>query len=61
MRKEQDESQLRLRIAELDKWLTALVFFGLEFANCIIIKTFQTLLEVKADINRVILTSCSTY
>ena len=38
-----------------------LVPFGLDFANWIFTKNFQTLLEMKADINRAILTSCSTY
>ena len=34
-----------------------LVLSGLDFVNRIVIKTFQTLLEVKADINQVFLTS----
>ena len=37
-----------------------LVLFGLDFVSWIFIKTFQTFLDVKADINRFILTSCST-
>ena len=37
-----------------------LVLFGLDFVSCIFIKNFQTFLEVKADINRVNLTSCLT-
>ena len=38
-----------------------LVLFGLDFVSWIFIKTFQIFLEVNADINRVILTSWSTY
>ena len=38
-----------------------LVLFGLNFVSWTFIIFFQTFLEVKADINRVILTSCSTH
>ena len=38
-----------------------LVLFGLDFFSWIFVKTFQTFLEVKADINQVICTFCSTF